>query len=65
MGSFDLAHAALIFTLASLVVDSDDGFVLREPVGLLMRGYSARELDAAAAWSVCAQCLGDSVHLWV
>ena len=50
MGSFDLAHAALIFTLASLVVDSDDGFVLREPVGLSMRGCSAREL--AAAWRV-------------
>ena len=65
MGSFDLAHAALIFTLASLVVDSADSFVLREPVGLSAQGCSARELDAVAAWRVCAQCSGDSVHLWV
>ena len=64
MGSFDFAHAALIFTLASLVVVRDDGFVLRdeEPVGLSMRGCSDREL---AAWRVCAQCSGDSVQRWV
>ena len=65
MGSFDLAHAALIFTLWSFVVAGAVSFVLREPDGLSARGCSARELDAAAAWSVCAQCSGDSVHLWV
>ena len=64
MGSFDFAHAALIFILWSFVVAGAVSFVLREPDGLPARGCS-RELDAAAAWRVCAQCSGDSVQRWV
>ena len=46
MGSFDFAHAALIFIRCSFVVAGAVSFGLRELVGLSVRGCC--ELEAAA-----------------